>query len=359
MKRFICTLLIFAMLPIACFAFTGCKNNKQDIKTFYTSYKNIVASNQYLTLEEANDTYQLNTDSYKIDIDYTKSSKLSTLVEDSSTKYYYLKYFYQKLLDDSLAPLYFFGEKISSSNKVSEKHTKQLFDNLLSLKQEYEDINYYLGTLVTSLSATDDETINLSYLKKLLSQYEQAITEAGKLSAVICEVYFGSMLSNSNFDYSSKTYEELSDADLSRISIDTRTRMYYYKAVYANIYNQLYVRNSELADRLVSSSATLPAYAPYTYFSNISSIENQAIENLRESKQDIYNNALSLYNIQNNFTLAYKHFNLATTKVAYLDLNERSTKDEINYGKIITQFVNGIAVDSYEILHNLVNLLYL
>lgn len=359
MKKFICTLLIVLMLPITCFAFTGCKDDKYNIKDFYSTYQNIVTNNQNLTLVEANDTYQLNTNSYKIDIDYSKSSKLSTLVEDGSSKYHYLKYFYQQLLDDSLAPLYFFGELISSSDKVTKTQTNELFKNLELLEKEYEDINYYLGILTTSLNATNDETINLLYLKKLLSQYEQTITSAGNLSAVICEVYFDTIISNSNFDYSSKTYEDLTDADLGRITIDTRARMYYYKAVYSNIYNQLYVRNSDLAEQLVSSSTNPPTYEPYEYFANISDIENQSIEDLRNNKQSIYNNVISLYNIQNNFTLAYKHFNLATSKIAYLDLDEHSSINDVNYGKIITQFVNGIAVDGYEIIKNLVNLLYI
>ena len=112
MKKVLSLILLVALLPITCLALTACKD-KQNIKNFYTSYKNIASECSHLKLVEVNDTHDINVNSYKIDIDYSQSAELQALVEDSSTKYYNLKYFYQKLLDDSLAPVQFFGEKIS------------------------------------------------------------------------------------------------------------------------------------------------------------------------------------------------------------------------------------------------------
>lgn len=358
MKKVLCTILICLLTSFACASLTACKESK-DIKNFYVNYKQIAESAQNLTLTEATDTYQLNTNSYKIDIDYSLSPKLSALVENNSTKYYHLKYFYQRLLDDSLAPLYFFGESISASKEVSKKQTQKLFNNLDKLKEDYGDIDYYLGILMTSLATTNNEEVNLSYLKKLFAQYEQAITTASSLSAVVCDVYFNTVWTNSNIDYSHKTYNQLTDADLSTITMTTRARMYYYKAVYANIYNQLYIRGSELSDKLVLGTATIPAYTPYTYIASITSIENKPIESLRNNKQSIYNNMISLYTIQSNLELAYQHFNTACSKITYLNLGATSSTDEINYGKVMSNFAGGIIVDSYEILRNLVGLLYL
>ena len=362
MRKFLCLILLIALLPVGCFALAGCKD-KQDLKTFYTAYTNINNECPHLTLTPVVDTYgagTLGTNSVKLDIDYSQSATLSTLVEDSSTKYYHLKHFYQPLLDDSLAPLYFFGEKISDSNKVGDKQTESLFAELNNLKDRYKDIDYYTGVLITSLKATNDENVNLSYLKKLFVQYENAISTAGNLSALINDIYFNTLLSNSNMDYTAKSYDQLSDADLTTISMSVRSRMYYYKAVYANIYTQLYIRNADLADKLIYDSATIPTYEPYDYISKINQIDTKPIEHLRSGKQSIYNNVISLYNLQNNFDQAYKYFNTATSKVAYLDVDvNTSSQNDINYANIISQFANGIAVDSYEILENLVDLLYL
>jgi len=358
MKKFLCIILISLMLPITSILLIGCDNNNE-IKNFYKKYTRIADSATNLTLVEATDTYDLNINSYKIDIDYTQSSKLSSLVENTSSEYYYLKYFYQQLLDDSLSPLYFFGDAISKSNKVGKSKTNNLFNKLSALKQEYEDIDYYLGILITSLDATDDKMTNLLYLKRVYSQYEQAIMAASKLSAVVCDVYFNNVLSNSNVNYSEISYNDLTDADLGTITINTRARMYYYKSIYANIYTQLYVRNSDLSEDLVSNPAILPNYTPYSYIKGITSIENKNIDNLRMNKQEIYNNSISLYNIQKNIDFAYKNFITATNKVAYLSVNENSNINDINYSKIISQFVDGIAYDSYEILNNLIQLLYL
>ena len=74
--------------------------------------------------------------------------------------------------------------------------------------------------------------------------------------------------------------------------------------------------------------------------------------------EEIYNNAVALYNIQLNFEKAYSYFNIATSKVTYIELDASSSVDEKNYGSMIEQFSNGIAVDSYEIIKNLVGLLY-
>ena len=79
------------MLPIACLSLAGCGKKEHNIKTFYNDYKNIANSTANLSLLPVNDVYQVNNNSYKIDINYLKSTKLSTLVENEYTQYYYLK----------------------------------------------------------------------------------------------------------------------------------------------------------------------------------------------------------------------------------------------------------------------------
>ena len=88
MKKLICAILICLMLPITSLMLVGCNDKDYDIKKFYTAYQEIGNNTTNLTLTDANDVYGLNTTSYKIDIDYSKSSKLSTLVNNSSTQYY-------------------------------------------------------------------------------------------------------------------------------------------------------------------------------------------------------------------------------------------------------------------------------
>ena len=347
------------MLPITSLIFAGC-NKDYDIKKFYTTFQNIGNNATNLMVTDANDVYGIHTTSCKIDIDYTKSSRLSTLVDDDSTQYYQLKHFYQQLLDDSLSPLYFFGDKISSTKKVSDKQAKKLFNGLYELREDYQDIDYYLGILMNSLNATEDSTINLSYLKKVFVQYEQAITTANNLSTLVCEVYFGTTITNSNYNYSAKTANQLTETDLTRIAVDVRARMYYYKSVYANIYNQLYVRGNDLATQLSSSTeVSIPSYMPYNNLKSILSLKTKPTDVLVANKSAIYDNAVALYNLQNSFTDAYQLFATATSHVEYASLDNSSTADEKNYGNIITRFSNGIAMDSYEIISSLITQLYL
>lgn len=363
MKKFICIILICLLLPITSLVFTGCKDKKYDLTKFYSSYQAIADKTQNLILVDANNTYLLDVDSQKIDIDYSKSSRLSSLVDNNNTPYYYLKHLYQQLLDDTLSPVYFFGGAISSSKKVSNKQTKNLFENLNKLEQDYIDIDYYMGLLINSLNATNDQTINLSHLKKVLLQYEEAIITASTLSAITCDIYFNTILSNSTFDYSNTTYDKLTEGDLTTISVNVRARMHYYKSVYANIYNQTCLRDSEIIDKLISSpNISAPNYQPYTYISNINALNGKPVGNLINDKTSvkiIYDNAIALFKLQNNFDEAYSAFNTSTSKIKYLDLNSKSTINEINYGNIIIGFANGIAFDSYEIIKNLVTALYL
>ncbi len=347
------------MLPIACLSLAGCGKNEYNIKDFYTSYKNIANSTTNLSLVAANDVYQVNNNSYKIDINYSKSGILSTLVEDENSQYYHLKYFYQQLLDDSLSPLYFFGEAIANNKNVNKNQTKQLFTELKALEEDYKDIDYSLISLINSLDLNDESRISLSYLKKVFNQYEQAITTANKLSTIVCDVYFNVVVSNSNYNYSIKTAEQLTEADFTRILSDVRKRMYYYKSVYANIYNQLFLKGNDWAEKLsTSTNVTLPSYAPYDNVKTISLLENNSMLSLSLNREVIHSNAVALYNIQNSFTEAYNAFMLANTKVTYCKLDASSSTDEHNYGYIISQFSDGIAMDSYEILNKLISLLY-
>ena len=348
------------MLPVSSILMSGCDTKNYNLTDFYSTYKSIGNNASNLTLVEADKLYQSDNNCYKIDIDYSKSSKLSNLVEDNSTAYYHLKYFYQRLLNDSLAPMYFFGESIANNKKISNKQTKQLFTNLNELKQEYEDIDFYLGILTSSLQSTDNETINSLHLKKVFSQYEQAITKANNLSVVVCDVYYNTVLSNSNYNYSSKQYTQLTEADLIRISLDVKSRVYYYQSIYANIYNQLYVKGNDYSERLIlNPNLALPNYTPYTYIKTLSSLTTKPTTSLVGSQKSIYNYTVSLYNIQNNFDIAYNNFNHATSNITYSNLNVSSSTNELNYGNVANQFANGIAIDSCEILNNLIELLYL
>ncbi len=355
MKKILSLVLILLILPVTALALTGCDKHG-DLSKFYASYLEIAENSQNLTLVEANDNYGLQINSQKIAIDY--SPQLSQLVENTSSPYHNLKYFYQQLLDDSLAPLYLFGDVISNSNKLNEKQADNLYSQLNQLKVDYEEIDYYAGILITSLATNNDPTINLSHLKKLFARYEQTLNTATRLSGSICDIYFNIILTNADIDISSKDYNELTDADLTNLAINVRSRFYYYKAIYANVCNQLYIKSGNLADTLLTTAVKPNLYQPYTYISAINSLTNKGVEVLRANKEAIYNNMIALYNIQNSIPTAYNHFLTATNNITYLTTNQNSSTNELYYKNIASQFANGIAYDSYEIISTLMTILY-
>ena len=78
----------------------------------------------------------------------------------------------------------------------------------------------------------------------------------------------------------------------------------------------------------------------------------------KEVVSKIYTNAVSLYNLQKDFSTAYKHFTNAGNKVSINKLSNKSSVSDINYGEFMYQFAYGIASDSWKIANNLITLLY-
>lgn len=356
MKKFLCLLLILALAPLTALTLAGCDKD-HNIKDFYKSYLNIASNSQNLTLTEAHDSYSLNINRERITINY--SQQLTELMKNDTKPYRYIDDFYQKLLDDTLAPLYLFGAEISNSNNVSKKQAEQLFNKLSALESGYQDIDYYSGILMSSLKSSAVEAINLSHLSNLFEQYEQMLDAASDLSALVCDIYFNNILTNSNLNYTNKAYTDFLDADLTNIAINIRSRIYYYKSIYANVYYQLYIKGHDINQKLINTSYTPPVYNPYNYTSGITSLTTTSTQELHNNKYDICINMISLYNIQTKISTAYSHFVTASRNIVYHNVNYTSSITDRNYANIMLHFANGIAYDSYEILSSLIAILYI
>lgn len=355
MKKTICSFLTITLTILACISLSACGDEKKYVlSTFYNTYINISDKYEYLKLTYINNDFEFQNSIAKVDVDYSTSPILDNLVRNSSSKYSYLESFYHPLLDNALAPMYFYSQQISASNNVSKTETQQLFEALEKLEKEFGDIDNYQAILIARVQASSNEDINLSQLRTLFEQYEQAIDVACDLSNLVCEIYFNKVLTNDNVDYSHLTPNTLSDADLINISTSTRNRIHYYKFIYASVYNELYVENAGLADKIIKNGDTsIPAYDPYDYISDIESLTSNAITVLTANRDVIYEYAIALYNLQEEIELEYKLFNNASNKISYANIGNKATNNEINYANAVSRFANGIAYDSYEILDKL------
>lgn len=353
-------MLVMCLLPLSAIILCSCGGNDQELKDFYTCYTKIAQNNTYLTLTSVNDDYGLNIQAYKIDLDYSLSPELSALVDNNSTKYYYIKHFYQTALDNSLSPLYFYGKALSQSDNITKKETKQLYSKLDALADEYSSISYYCGILISSLKSTANQTINLTYLNKLFTQYEQTIEQASLLSRLVSNLYFNKVLENSNLNYGVKnSYEELSDADLIAIADSTKKRVYYYKSLYSNIFNELHINGRDLGNSIINGlNVNSLVYTPYNYVAGIDSLITNDINTLRSNKEKIFSCIVSLYHIQNQIDSEYEYFEQSKSKVVYAKISSTSPIEDVNHGKVIQQFAYGIVCDSYAMLSQLVSALY-
>lgn len=361
MKRFLCLLLVICMLPISAIFLTSCKKDS-DISTFYSSFESIADENKYLKRVPMLSSYSFNNGWVKINFDYSKSPELSSLVDNPSTKYYQIKHFYQAELDNCLYAVCSFGIPISKSKEISQKECNALFDKLNDLKQEYSSMDYYFNILASSLKSTTNESINQTYLKKLFDQYERTIEKASILSALVSQLYFNKVLTNSNPNFTRNSYENLTDSDLVTIIDYVRKRQYYYVSIYADIYNELYINGCDLGDKIINGLDTNSLiYTPYNYISGKTGFlpsSTDELEKARSNKKIIYENAVSLYHIQNQFEKDYKYFKQIKEEVVYTKVNSTSSVYEKNCKALIDQFAYGIAFDSYQVLKNLIDTLF-
>lgn len=360
MKKVLCLLLTICLLPISALVLSACGEKDRELKNFYTAYTQIADNNEYLTLNPINDDYGLNIQADKIEINYAKNAELSALVENSSKQYKQIKYFYQKVLDNTLSPMYFYGKSLSQHKKLSKKQVEKLYARLDDLADGYSSINYYCGILISSLKSTTDDDINYTYLRKLFAEFENTIEQASLLSRLVSDIYFNQVLKNSNLNYGTKgSYEELTDADLSAIADSIKKRVYYYKSVYANVFNELYINQNDLGEKITSGlNVDTLTYAPYNYIANIESLSTKSPEALRANKQAIYSNIVSLYQIQLQIDEDYEQFEQSKQKVVYAKLSSTSSAEDKNHGTAVDHFAYGIAMDSYQVLKQLITVLY-
>lgn len=357
MKKFICIALLILILPFSAICLTGCKKDK-DISQFYTTYTNIASKYKYLHVVETNNNYGLSPNLIKVDIDYSSTPLLESKVNDENSKYHYLESFYHTLLDDALTPLYIYGPKLNYI-ELEKSKTKSLFSKLEILDENFGNVSYYQNILNSSLQTSVDSKIHYAHLSNLFVEYEKLISSATELSMMISNIYFNNVTANKNPNYSNIDVDNITDADIASISLNTRIRIPYYKALYTEIYYQLHIRENNIPTKIIDSSIYIPEnYSPQYFISNLDTSNINATENLRENKQALYNYAITLYNIQTQIDERYTYFNIAKQNVAYLKVSSSSNIEDRNYANIISQFANGIAYDSYEVLLQLTNLIF-
>lgn len=357
MKKFICVLFSLLLLPFSIICLSGCESDK-DMSKFYTTFTSIAEKHQHFQLVEIKDKYGALPNSTKIDINYSSSPELKSKVSNSETKYYYLESYYHPLLDSSLAPLYFYGPKLSTVS-VKKSTIKSLYKQLEKVDDGFDDLSYYYEILISSLQTSANEDVNLVHLSNLFAHYENLIESSITLSSTISNIYFNHILDNSTLNYSKINIETITKTDVDFISLNVRQRLPYYEHLFADIYFHLYVKDNNLPDKIVETSNFIPEYyTPKTFVDTLNTSNINSSETLLESKQDLYKNAITLYNIQCELPERYSIFNQAKEKVSYSKVKQSSNPDEQNYSKLILQFANGIAYDSYEVLLQLTNLIF-
>lgn len=359
MRKFICYVLIIIACSITCIGLSACNDDKYNITDFHNSYIQIADKYDFLKLTSINQDYGIENTIYKIDIDYSSAPNLLALVNNNSTKYSYLKTFYQKMLDNALSPVYFYSQDISNSKNISKSQTETLYEKLNDLEDEYSDLDNYFNILASRIQASASEDINLSQLKALFNQYEEAISVACDLSNIVCDIYFNTVVTSYNLDYSNVNYSQLSDADLITIYTNGKTRIHYYKWLYASIYNELYMEEGNIADLIIDeSNPSLPVYQPYTFVSSIEAINQNGLSVFNAHKEDIYNYSILLYHAQNQLNIDINSFLIACDNIDFTKINTNSNNTDLVYANVISNFAYGISYDIYEILNSVKHILY-
>ncbi|MBQ8430703.1 MAG: hypothetical protein IJX26_02005 [Clostridia bacterium] len=345
MKKIIPILIICFVLPVLALTLSACKNKSNNILNFYSTYLSTVDDSKMLITASLPDRFE-NDKIKKVGFNYSNelNEKISNI-----TAFSYTKTLYEVALDDALGPMYLYSNSLIEA-KLSKKQVNSLYEKLDDLQNNIISTAEKLNTVEN----TQNNETALQNLMKFYSSFEDTITVASNLSGEISRIYFNKVLINSNPNYSTKTNQNI---DLESVAISTKNRLIYYKSIYVDVYFKTKIVGHNIPLYIINGNS-IPTYEPYEYFKNTtySTIFSESAESYRN---ELYNLAISLFEIQLYFDSEYQKYQTAINKINY-HLIDQDNPLEIGYKNIVDKFSssNGILYASFNIIKNILNYCY-
>ncbi len=319
-KKFGLCLMLCLVILSGSFVFTACKKDEgYSLANLYEDYSRIVENHANLSLNEDNEIVFEYSNFTSQNVKYFNSAI-------SNAPYSRLKDFYNPILTYSLNFVSNYIETCANAKLDVDKSTREDLKSALDEFESALNSTYNQTVNVADVLKTGGDiytNVHMTRLSNLFESYENLYMACFNLGRELSNIYFSYAISNANPNYSLQTLNEF---DAYRVTLNLRSRISNQIANLTENYVQQNVRGLKLYQTFTTdeSSSYQDILTGYDDFS--ADVETINIEfsttlggyiNSSNKKEEFYNSAIELYNIQSNLDNLTDAYALACNEIVY------------------------------------------
>lgn len=362
MKKKVLSLILCLFLIPGALIFTACgDDNDYSLANLSTDFYSIANNYENLNLTIDNE----------FEFDYSnfvyQNEQYFTNAINTTVPYMYLGTYYNPLFSNSMSFVYNYID-ICSTDSINapqnlKNELKQNLDNFdAALRTVNADINMVAERLRFNINSNVEITNEscLTRLKNLFDSYDILFSSVYDLTDTLAEIYFDYALNDANPNYYSQS---LDDFDALRVTSNLNAKIKLQISNLTEIYTELYVCGGELSTAYTTQVdgefATLEGnYSTYmAKIANIDKVFDPSIASTINAsttlKQNFYNLAVELYNLQSALYNDLDIYNQASDDIVYTiiinDVNattyELMCVEIIDNHKILLENYNDVLVE--------------
>lgn len=307
MKKRVLSLILCLFLIPGALIFTACGDDDDyNLANLSTDFYAIASNYETLNLTIDNE----------FEFDYSnfvyQDEQYFTDAINTTVPYSYLGSYYNSLFSNSMAFVYDYINVCSTDSIDAPQNLKN------ELKQNLDDLNYALRTVDADINMVADrlrfnlnsntEITNescMSRLKNLFDSYDELFASAYALTDTLAEIYFDYALNDANPNFYEQSLDEFNALS---VTSNLNAKLKLQISNLTEIYTELY-----LGGGIVSTAYTTQVGGAFasleenysTYMAQVAEINKSfdpsiasAINGSTSLKQNFYNLAIELYNIQ-------------------------------------------------------------
>ena len=257
--------------------------------------------------------------------------------------YAYLKD-YNKLFDNLMAfTCEYIDECANDDIKVNKDLRNELERNLEELEHDIANVDTATIGWADTLKAADDISglVSLTKYKNLLSTYDDLFNSATNVANTVSNIYFGYVLNDANANY----YDiSLSEFDAGMVTNKLQARILDQISNITQVYIEKTFSGANMAEVLTNMTTSFGNLDLTQYNARINAINNrivvneQTVAHANVNKENFYNTAIELYNIQEVLADNNRIFIMACNDIEYT----RSMVDAnaTNYDKMCIEIID-------------------
>ncbi|MFQ6751977.1 MAG: hypothetical protein ACLRFL_00230 [Clostridia bacterium] len=296
MKKILCLVLLVLLMPCVA-VFNGCGDKGYKLSNATTA---IADMDKYQSVVVEDATVRFSYDSFTSG----ESKYINDILATNIKPYSYLKD-YNNLFNNIMAFTFEYLDECANDDiDVPKDIRNRLESQLASLDNDIANVDtatigwadavYGAGSNIASL-------VSVAKFKNLLVFYDDLFISASNVANTVSTIYFGYILNDANPNY----YDiNLADFDASMVANKLEARILDQLSNITQVYIEKNIRGGDLADQLTDVTVDFGNLDLTQYNARIQAIANkltvneQTIARANANKENFYNTAIELYNIQ-------------------------------------------------------------